>query len=384
MTLEFGVGVAALLAWAVLLGGRGGFWRIERPRPAPVPAEWPAVVAVIPARDEAEGIGQTVDSLLSQDYPGRFSVVVVDDHSSDGTAAVARRAAASLEAAERLAVVAGAALPVGWTGKVWAMEQGRLAAAEAAPEASYLLFTDADIRHAPGQLRALVARAVEDDADLVSLMVRLHCATLPERALIPAFVFFFRMLYPFRWIADPGRRVAGAAGGVMLARRGAVEAIGGMAALKGALIDDCTLARRLKDRGGRLWLGLAERTESLRVYRGWGEPWNMIARSAYDQLGHSPLLLLGCVLALLLVFASPPLLALSGGAGAPAGALAWLAMTLAYAPMVRYYRLPWWWALTLAPVALLYLAATVHSAIRHHLGRGGQWKGRVEAGRAGG
>ncbi len=383
MSLAMGVGLAALLAWAVLLGGRGGFWRIERVRPAPEPAAWPEVVAVIPARDEADGIGRTVASLLEQDYPGRFTLVVVDDHSTDGTAGIARAAAEAAGAAERLRVVEGAPLPSGWTGKVWAMEQGVRAAA-AAEGARYLLFTDGDIRHAPGQLRALVARAEDGGADLVSLMVRLHCATWPERALIPAFVFFFRMLYPFRWIADPRRRTAGAAGGVMLARRDAVEAIGGMAALKGALIDDCTLARRLKDRGGRLWLGLAERTCSLRVYRGWGEPWNMIARSAYDQLGHSPLLLLGSVLAMLLAFVAPPLLALSGGSGAPAGALAWLAMTVAYAPMVRFYRLPWWWAPTLPAVALLYLGATIHSAIRYHLGRGGQWKGRVEAGRAGG
>jgi hopene-associated glycosyltransferase HpnB len=373
--------LAALLAWAVLLAGRGGFWRMERLRPAPVPERWPEVVAVIPARDEAEAVGRTVQSLLAQDYPGRFTLILVDDHSTDGTAEVARRAAEAAGAAERLRVVAGEALPMGWTGKVWAMEQG-LRAAAMVPDSGYVLFTDADIRHAPGQLRALVARAVERGTDLASLMVRLHCVTLPERALIPAFVFFFRMLYPFAWIADPQRRVAGAAGGVMLARPGAIAGIGGMAALKGALIDDCTLARRLKERGGRLWLGLADRTESLRVYRGWGEPWDMIARSAYDQLGHSPLALVGCVLAMLLVFAAPPLLALSGGPGAWAGALAWLAMTLAYAPMVRFYGLPWWWALTLAPVALLYLGATLHSAIRHHRGRGGQWKGRVEAGRA--
>ena len=384
MSVGMAIGGAALLAWGVLLFGRGRFWRIERDPPSPDPAAWPAVVAVIPARDEAEGVGETVTLLLSQDYPGRFTLVLVDDHSADGTADVARQAAAALGQADRLTVISGRPLPQGWTGKVWAMEQGLAAARAQAPEAAYVLFTDADIHHAPGQLRALVARAVADGTDLASLMVRLHCATLPERALIPSFVFFFRMLYPFRWIADPFRREAGAAGGVMLARAAALDGIGGMAALKGALIDDCTLARRLKDKGGRLWLGLAEETRSLRIYRGWGEPWNMIARSAYDQLGHSPLMLAGCVAAMLLVYAAPPLLALAGGPGAPEGALAWAAMTVSYAPMVRFYRLPPWWAPLLPLVAMIYLGATIHSAVRHHAGRGGQWKGRVEAGRAGG
>ena len=372
------IALAALVAWGVLLFGRGGFWRIEAPSPVPAPESWPEVVAVIPARDEAEGIGATVTSLLAQDYPGRLSVIVVDDDSSDGTAEIARAAAAG---SDRLTVVSGEPLARGWTGKVWAMEQGLRRAAETAPAARYVLFTDADIRHSPHQLAALVARAEADGLDLASVMVRLHCDSLPERALIPAFVFFFRMLYPFRRIADPSSRVAGAAGGVMLARRSAIDGIGGMAALRGALIDDCTFARRIKANGGRLWLGLGQQTASLRVYRGWAEPWNMIARSAYDQLDHSPLLLVGTVLAMGLVFLAPPLLALTQGS-CPAW-LAWGAMSAAYLPMVRFYRQPWWWAVSLAPVALLYLGATLHSALRHHQGRGGQWKGRIEAGRGG-
>jgi len=365
----------ALLAWAVLLAGRGRFWLIERQPIPPIPAEWPEVVAVIPARDEAEGIGQTVASLLAQDYPGRFTLIVVDDHSSDGTAEIARAAA---NGSDRLHVVTGEELLRGWTGKVWAMHQGLMAADEIAPNARHVLFTDADIRHSKGELALLVARAEAERLDLASLMVRLNCESPPERALIPAFVFFFRMLYPFRWIAQPSSRTAGAAGGVMLVRREAIAAIGGMAALKGALIDDCTLARRIKTAKGRLWLGLAEETRSLRVYKGWAEPWDMIARSAYDQLEHSPLLLAGTVASMLLVFVAPPLLAL---AGLVKGWLAWGAMTAAYMPMVRFYRLPHGWALTLPLVALVYLGATVHSAIRHHLGRGGNWKGRFEAGR---
>jgi len=370
--------LASLVAWAVLVFGRGFFWCIETSSAPPAPGEWPEVVAVIPARDEAESIATTVRSLLSQDYPGRLTVIVVDDSSSDGTAEIAREAAAG---SDRLTVLTGEELPRGWTGKVWAMEQGMRLAAEIAPDSSFVLFTDADIAHCPNQVAALVARAEANGLDLASVMVRLNCASLPERALIPAFVFFFRMLYPFRRIADRRSSVAGAAGGVMLARRSAIEGIGGMAALKGALIDDCTFARLIKGRGGRLWLGLAEQTRSLRVYHGWAEPWNMIARSAYDQLDHSPFLLVGTVLAMGLVFVAPPLLAVLTGL-CPAW-LAWVAMSLAYLPMVLFYRLPPWWVVTLPPVALVYLGATIHSAWRHHLGRGGQWKGRIEAGKGG-
>jgi hopene-associated glycosyltransferase HpnB len=376
--------LASLAAWGGLVFGRAFFWRIERPSPVPDPARWPDVVAVIPARDEAEGIGRTVVSLLGQDYPGTLSVVVTDDQSRDGTADIARDAARAVGGGDRLAVISGAPLPPGWTGKVWAMEQGMRHADLWAAGADYVLFTDADIRHAPGQLRALVARAEAGRLDLASLMVRLHCVTLPERTLIPAFVYFFRMLYPFRRINDPASRVAGAAGGVMLARRSALSAIGGLAALKGALIDDCTLAARIKERGGRLWLALADETESLRVYRGWGEPWAMVARSAYDQLGHSPAMLAGTVLGMGLVFVAPPVLAVAGGGwAAGAGALAWAAMAATYLPMLRFYRRSPLWAPLLPAVAAIYLGATLHSAWRHHRGRGGQWKGRIEGGRTG-
>ena len=363
--------VALILAWAVLLWGRSWFWRIEPDLPLPEPAAWPSVAVVIPARDEAEGIGQTVRSLLAQDYPGPLSVRVVDDHSGDGTADLARAAA---NGDPRFGVLTGADLPGGWTGKVWAMDQG-----VSASEGDYVLFTDGDIAHAPGQLRALVARAVAEGRALVSLMVRLHCETLAERAMIPAFVYFFRMLYPFAEIADPGRRTAGAAGGVMLVERAALAEIGGMAALKDALIDDCTLAAKLKARGKRLWLGLAEETRSLRVYSGWGELWNMIARSAYDQLRRSPALLLGSVAAMGLIFVAAPILAVRGYG---AGLLAWGAMAFSFAPMVRFYRLSPWWAAALPAVAVFYLGALLHSAIRYHLGTGGRWKGRIEAGRS--
>ena len=366
-----------LLSWIVLVFFRGDFWKIESWPVVKDPDRWPAIVAVIPARDEAEGIGKTVTSLLSQDYPGSFRVIVVDDHSADGTAQVALEAAAALSASERLQVISGQDLPQGWTGKVWAMEQGL---AQTGDGTEWVLLTDGDIEHAPGQLRALAARAVGGNYDLVSLMVRLNCRSWAERTLIPAFVYFFRMLYPFRLIADPGSHVAGAAGGVMLARRSMLAKLGGMAVLKGAMIDDCTLAREIKSRMGRLWLGLAENTCSLRVYKGWSEPFRMISRSAYDQLNHSPLLLAGSVAALFVIFVAPPLLLLCPDRFW-AGLLAWAAMAATYRPMIRFYDMPVLWIFALPAVAVIYLAATLYSAFSYYAGKGGQWKGRVEGGR---
>ena len=366
-----------LLSWAVLLWMRGDFWRIEEWPEAGTPKRWPDVVAVVPARDEAAGIGVTVTSLLSQDYPASFRVIVVDDHSSDGTADVARQAAAAIGAGDRLQVISGQDLPEGWTGKVWAMEQGLT---QVGDSAQWVLFTDGDIEHAPGQLQDLVARGETQNYDLVSLMVRLSCQSWVEKTLIPAFVYFFRMLYPFRWVADPGSTIAGAAGGVMLVRRSFLARLGGMSVLKGALIDDCTLAKAVKGNMGRLWLGLASQTRSLRVYSGWAEPWRMIARSAYDQLNHSPLLLVGTVLAMAIIFILPPFLILSGWVWS--GALAWALMARSFRPMVAFYGLPVVWALALPAIAVLYLGATLHSAYAYYRGRGGQWKGRVEGGRA--
>jgi hopene-associated glycosyltransferase HpnB len=373
--------LASLAAWGVILFGRGGFWQVKRDRPAPEPESWPEVVAVVPARDEAPTIGLTVHSLLSQDYPGKFAVVVVDDNSTDGTAEVARQAAEKKNALSRLTVVSGKPLPGGWAGKVWAMDQGLAEVVEHHPGAEFILFTDADIEHVPAELKEQVARAQAGGFDLTSLMVRLHCETLVERAVIPAFVYFFRLLYPFKWIAQPRLSLAGAAGGYMLVRRSALARIGGMSAIKGDLIDDCALAQALKDNGARLWLGLAEKTRSLRVYNGWREPWDMIARSAYVQLKHSPLLLAGTVAGLLLTFIVPPLWVLTGKSGWFWALLAWAAMAGSYLPMLRFYRRSVVWAPALPLVALFYLGATVHSAIRHHLGRGGQWKGRIQAGK---
>jgi hopene-associated glycosyltransferase HpnB len=364
--------------WLYLLFGRGAFWRhaphlVTRP-----PARWPAVVAVIPARDEADGIATCVRSLLSQVYAGRFGLVLVDDHSTDGTAEIARATAAALGAAERLRIVGGRALPPGWTGKLWAVAQGIEAVQDWMPEAELVLFSDADIAHDPGNLAELVAHAEAGGLDLVSLMVALHCATPAERWLIPAFVFFFEMLYPFAWVNRRDRRTAAAAGGCMLARRSALARIGGVASIRGALIDDCALAAAIKP-GGPIWLGLATRTRSLRVYAKVGDIWLMVARTAYVQLGHSPLLLGLTVLGMAITYLAPPLLLLAGGLPALLGGLAWIAMAVAYAPTLRRYRRSLLWAPLLPLVALFYSAATIGSAWRHYRGRGGAWKGRVYA-----
>ncbi|MGH7001517.1 MAG: glycosyltransferase, partial [Stellaceae bacterium] len=267
-----------LLIWSYLLLGRGLFWLPRLPKPAPAPKAWPRIVAVVPARDEAATIGAAVASLLRQDYLGEFLVVLVDDHSGDGTGRIAQEAAAALGMTDRLRVVTAPPLPAGWSGKLWAMAEGvRLAGEGGAPDA--YLFTDADIAHHPRNLSELAAR-LETGYDLVSLMVKLHCRSLAERFMIPAFVYFFAMLYPFAWASDPRKRLAAAAGGCMMMRRTALERIGGLESVKGELIDDCALARAVK-RGGRIWLGATHETVSLREYPDMAAIWNMIARTAY-------------------------------------------------------------------------------------------------------
>jgi hopene-associated glycosyltransferase HpnB len=371
MSVAFALAVAALAIWLGLLLARGGFWLPRLPPSSPAPARWPSVVAVVPARDEAATIARSIGSLLAQDYPGDFAIVLVDDASSDGTATIAQ----ALTGAARLRIVAAPPLPPGWTGKLSALNRG---VAEAG-EAELLLFTDADIAHHPGNLRQLVARLEAERLDLASLMVKLHCASLAERLLIPAFVFFFAMLYPFAWANDPRRGTAAAAGGCILIRRTALERIGGIAAIKGELIDDCAMARAVKRSGGAIHLDLTDATHSMRPYPSLASIWNMIARTAYNQLHYSPLLLAGTVLGLALTFLVPPLLFLFGRGGAAwLGAVVWLLMSAAYLPMVRFYRLAPAWCLALPAAALIYLGATVASAWRHYRGRGGSWKGRVE------
>ena len=369
-----------LAIWLYLLAGRGGFWR-ARQRDDAIPAgarSWPAMTAIIPARDEAECVGETISSLLQQNYPGEFAVILVDDQSRDATAQVARDAAAALGAADRLTVVSGRALPGGWTGKLWAQHQGVAAATVVPHPPIYLLLTDADIVYAPGALRRLMARAQSGDLVLTSLMAKLRCESLAERMFIPAFIFFFQMLYPFSWANDPRRSTAAAAGGCMLVRRDALAQAGGLAAIRSALIDDCALAKVLKAHGP-IWIGLTDNVRSTRAYPAIEDIRRMVSRTAYAQLRYSPLLLAATVFGLAVTYLAPVALAVfAGGLARLLGFLAWLAMALALQPTLRFYRLSPLWGLALPAIAAIYMAFTVDSAYQHARGRGGMWKGRAQ------
>ena len=365
-----------LAIWLYLLLARGRFW-LPQTLPSATGRGAGRVVAVVPARNEAEHIGRAVGSLLAQDWDGALHVIVVDDGSTDGTADEARRAAVAAGAGRGVTVLGGAPLAPGWSGKLWAMSQGVEAAARLAPD--YLLFTDADIEHGRDSVASLIEQAERERRDLVSVMVWLSSATWPERCLIPAFVFFFLKLYPPRWIAERGARTAGAAGGCILIRPAALERAGGLAAIRAELIDDCALAARVKASGGSLWLGLSDGTRSLRVYGRFAEIGAMISRTAFNQLRHSWWLLAGSLAGLAVTYGLAPLLLLSADPLCRMlGALAWALMTLAYLPLVRFYRLAPTYALLLPAVAVFYAGATVHSALRYALGRGGQWKGRAQ------
>ena len=395
-----GLALLSLVIWLVLVVARDGFW-LTRERDnfsyssaSSVPGEgrgpvasvpqlgpglrrgseegrWPTVTAIVPARDEAEVIARSIGSLAAQDYPGDFRILLVDDSSSDGTADIVRALGS-----ERVRVVTGAPLAAGWTGKLWAVSQG-IAAAGDAPD--YLLLTDADIAHAPDTLRSLVARAVEDDRVLVSLMARLRCESPAERALIPPFVWFFQMLYPFAKVNRRGNGFGAAAGGVMLVKRTALEAAGGIAAVRSALIDDCAFGALMKQQGA-VWLGLTDRAVSIRRYDTWGSVAAMISRSAYAQLGYSPVVLAGTTVGLALTYLAPPLLAIFARGPAQSAAIgAWALMALAFQPMLRFYGRSPLWGPALPLIATFYAGCTLLSAWQHVRGRGGMWKGRVQA-----
>src|SRR6266567_2121551 len=381
----------AAVAWAYLVAGHGGYWRTSEwlPRVTHEPEAWPDVVAVVPARNEAEMLSATLPALLGQEYPGALTVIVVDDGSSDGTGEVAARIAR--ESGRPLRVIPGAPPPgpdegdARWAGKVWAMAQGL----RAAGPAGYVLFTDADIACEPHTLRRLVAAAEGDDRDLVSQMALLRAATGWERVVVPAFVYFFAQLYPFRRVNAPGSRTAAAAGGCMLVRRSALEKSGGLAPISDALIDDVAMGRMIKRQRGRCWLGLTRQVVSVRPYPRLASLWQMVARSAYTQLNYSPALLAATLIGLLFLYVLPPAGAviglavlLAGGSGpaalaAGAGLAGWALMSLSYLPMLRLYRLSPLRAPGLPLIALLYAAMTADSARRHHTGRGAQWRGRT-------
>jgi hopene-associated glycosyltransferase HpnB len=375
MVLNF-LATAALAIWVYLIVGRGGFWLAsERDVGGPEPSTWPAVTAVIPARDEAQGVGETIASLLQQDYPGPFSVILVDDQSTDGTTEVARHAAAA--AADRLTVVPGAVLPAGWTGKLWAMKQGVARALISNP--AYLLLTDADIVYDPDALTRLVSRALANGLVLNSLMVRLRCESFAERAFVPAFIFFFQMLYPFAWVNRTDRNMAAAAGGCMLVRSDALGMAGGIDAIRGALIDDCALARNLKPQGP-IRLSLTQGVRSIRSYATVQDIRHMVARSAYAQLRYTPLLLAATVAGMALVYLLPIVLALFGhGLAQMLGLPAWAIMAIAFQPMLRFYRLSPLWGPFLPVIALAYMAFTLDSAYQYARKRGGMWKGRIQS-----
>ncbi|MCK9913407.1 glycosyltransferase [Microbacteriaceae bacterium K1510] len=356
--------------------GRGRFWTnpVRDDTVPPLPTQWPSVVVVVPARNEAEHIAASVGSLAGQGYEGRLDIIVVDDDSDDGTGTLA--AAAGDDGGRPVTVIASQGLPAQWTGKLWALKQG-IAAAEKRFRPDYLLLTDADIVHAPDTVAWLVAKATSGGYGLTSFMAKLRCESLAERMHVPAFIYFFQMLFPFTWVKQTNRATAAAAGGCVLLKAGALRDAGGIDSIRNALIDDCALAQRMKA-VGPIWLGLTERSHSIRPYEDFDSVRRMIARSAYAQLRFSPLLLAGTMLGLALTFLAPPLLALFA-TGLPEflGLLAWVAMALSMQPTLRFYRVSPLWGLALPVIALLYAGYTLDSAYQHARKRGGQWKGRV-------
>ena len=369
--------------WVYLLLFRGRFWQERAAEPVVLGnARSPEVVAVIPARNEAGVVGKVVETLLAQEYRGAFTLILVDDNSDAGTADEARAAAEAARQAgspHRFQFVAGRPLAQGWTGKLWAVNQGLAEAQRQAPGARYVLLTDADIAHGPGSLAQLVARAEVGGFNLVSMMARLRTDTLAEKMLIPAYIFFFQKLYPFTWVRDPKHKLGAAAGGCMLVRLKALKAAGGIAAIRNALIDDCALGQAIKATGP-IWLGLAGDVTSLRGYPRWSDIWNLIARSAFTQLKHSNLLLLGSVLGMSFTYLLPPLIVLSSDPGIrPLGLIAWAMLSFAYLPTLANYQRAPLWAPLLPLVALFYTLATIASAWRYWRGKGGQWKGRAQA-----
>ncbi|MFF5427750.1 MULTISPECIES: glycosyltransferase [unclassified Streptomyces] len=376
--------LSSLVVWVWLLLGRGFFWRTDQRLPpgGAAPARWPRVAVVVPARDEAAVLPLSLPSLLGQDYPGEAEVFLVDDGSTDGTGRLAVELSAR-HGGLPLTVVSPGEPEAGWTGKLWALRHGMARARARGPE--FLLLTDADIAHRPDSLRRLVAAATGNGLDLVSQMARLRVTSGWERLVVPAFVYFFAQLYPFRWINRERPRATAAAGGCVLLRTGTAVAAGLPDVIRGAVIDDVSLALAVRRAGGRIWLGLADGVDSVRPYPGLSDLWRMVARSAYAQLRHRPSLLLGTVAGLALVYLVPPVASVAGllagdGVTAAAGAAAWAVMAGTYVPMLRHYGLSAWGAPLLPFTALLYLLMTVDSAVRHHRGLGAAWKGRTYAG----
>ncbi|MET0277257.1 MAG: glycosyltransferase [Pseudorhodoplanes sp.] len=375
------VAVAALsfLIWIVCLMFRGGYWRANTTdqEPARAPSEWPSIVAVVPARNEEGSIADSLTSLLRQDYAGRLSIVLVDDNSEDATTRIAERLRTETGSQVSLTILPGKPLPQDWTGKLWAVNQGIEEASKTRPD--FLLLTDADIVYEPHVVRWLASHSVARGCVLTSLMAKLRCESFAERTFVPAFVYFFQMLYPFAWVNDPRRKIAAAAGGCMLVRADALARAGGIAVIRDALIDDCTLAKVMKSQGP-IWLGLTGRVHSIRSSEAVSDIHAMVSRSAYAQLHYSPILLLGTLLGMALTYWAPPVLVVFGHGAAQVLALgAWGVMTVSFWPILRFYGLTPLWAPALPAIATGYMAFTLSSALQHVLGRGGRWKGRFQA-----
>ncbi len=383
------IATLSLIIWVFLLLFWGQFWQANQRleiNNIDLPS-YPSVCAIIPARNEADVLPVSLKSLLSQEYPGEFSIILIDDQSTDKTGEVAQNIADNLNQSDRLKVIQGKPLPVGWSGKLWAMEQGIQFVKNQGLSPDYFLFTDADIEHHSTNLKELVTKAEKENLALTSLMVLLRCDSFWEKFLIPAFVFFFQKLYPFSWVNNPQNKMAAAAGGCILIRRDRLEEIGSIPSLREALIDDCTLAQKIKglstpNNPTAIWLGLTEKTKSLRPYDSLDTIWNMIARTAYTQLNYSLLLLLGTVLGMSLVYLAAPVILLLGFYLESRNlmiisSLTWLLMAIAYLPTLRLYKLSLLWSLSLPIIALFYNLMTIDSALRHWQGKGGGWKGRV-------
>jgi hopene-associated glycosyltransferase HpnB len=375
-----GLSLLSLLIWLVLIWGWGNFWQCDQKLEAVEnwnSESYPSVCVVIPARNEADLLPTTLRSLINQTYQGNVQIILVDDQSTDGTADIAK------QVAENLIIISSQPLPTGWTGKLWAMEQGTLFAQD--PQTlnpDYILLTDADIYHDRHNLQNLVAKAEADNLDLTSLMVRLRCESVWEQWLIPAFVFFFQKLYPFAWVNNPKKSMAAAAGGCILIKTKALQRIGGIQSIRQALIDDCALAQAVKSSGGKIWLGLSDLTTSLRPYPDLETIWDMVARTAYTQLNYSPLLLIGTLVGMGLIYILPPLglilgLLLGYKFIAIACGIALILMTVSYFPTIRFYQCPLWLSFFLPAIALIYTLMTLDSALRYWQGKGGLWKGRV-------
>jgi glycosyltransferase involved in cell wall biosynthesis len=384
-TIIFSLTLLSLVIWLFLILFWGQFWRVNHQLEANKDKDidnniLPTVCVIIPARNEADVIPVSLRSLLLQDYPGKFTIFLVDDQSSDGTANVAQEVAHNLDKTQQLQIVTSTSLPPGWTGKLWAMEQGLQTASTLTPD--YFLLTDADIEHDPSNLRRLVAKAEAQKLDLVSIMVRLRCQSFWEQLLIPAFVFFFQKLYPFSWVNNPKKANAAAAGGCILIHSEALNRIGGLQIIRQALIDDCSLAKAVKSTHGKIWLGLSTLTYSLRPYDSLKTIWDMVARSAYTQLNYSPFLLIGSLLGMTLVYLLPPIaiifgLVLGNWIITLISFIGYLLMTFAYFPIIRFYKCSPVFAFSLPIIAFLYTSMTIDSALQHWQGRGGAWKGRV-------